>query len=123
MCLVIQDSNQSPTSGPRRGQRHRYAPLDWWRCEKVVYGKPDTGLTVLPHIREIQRLPKPEIIPLGKQGKRKRSRAPSKARSVDLDIEPEPEPFNPEEGWDDDTDQLGVVLDYDTTGEVEKRKS
>lgn len=38
------------------------------------------------------------------------------------DVEETPHVFNPEEGWDDDTDPMGVVLDYLTREEVARRK-
>jgi centromere protein C len=32
-----------------------------------------------------------------------------------------PEPFDPEEGWDDDTQESGVVIDYVTEEPVLRR--
>ncbi|THH23100.1 hypothetical protein EUX98_g8078 [Antrodiella citrinella] len=118
---VIQDNNQPHPDGLRRGARTRYAPLDWWRLEKVVYGRRESGPCLVPNIKEIHRIPKEEVIPLGIYGKkaRKQSRsAKSKTRSVEPELAPD---FNPEEGWDDDTQEKGVVLDYEKGIEVEKR--
>lgn len=110
--LVIQDHNQ-PNNGVRRGARTRYKPLDWWRLEKVVYGRRESGPCLVPNIKEIHRVPKEEVVPLGKQ-KRGRSRAKSKT------VEPEePIVYNPEEGWDDDTEQSCVVVNFENEEEVD----
>ncbi|TCD64256.1 hypothetical protein EIP91_004325 [Steccherinum ochraceum] len=116
---VIQDNNQEHPNGVRRGTRTRYAPLDWWRLEKVVYGRRESGPCLVPNIKEIHRVPKEEVVPLGsKRRKRMKSRGKSATRSV------EPEeivPYNPEEGWDDDTPDRGMVIDYETELEQDKR--
>lgn len=118
---VIQDANQEDGNGLRRGTRTRYAPLDWWRCEKVVYGRRESGLCLVPTIKEIHRLPKEEVVPLGKNKRTRRYRGKSKTQSV----EPMEDPslYNPEEGWDDDTIEEGVVLDYERDEEVQKREN
>ena len=86
----------------------RYAPLDWWRCEKVVYGRRESGQQFVPTIKEIRRLPKEEVQPLGAKHKRKRAK----------------KTVNPEEGWHNETDPMGVVLRYPSrTEEMEKRES
>jgi hypothetical protein len=46
----------SPPPGVRRGLRHRYRPLDWWRQERVVYGRRESGVSFVPHIKEIIRV-------------------------------------------------------------------
>jgi hypothetical protein len=46
----------SPPPGVRRGLRHRYKPLDWWRQERVVYGRRESGVSYVPHIKEIIRV-------------------------------------------------------------------
>ncbi|KAH8106929.1 Mif2/CENP-C like-domain-containing protein [Cristinia sonorae] len=118
---VIQDNNQDHSGGVRRGARTRYAPLDWWRNEKVVYGRRESGPCLVPNIKEIHRVPKPEVVPLGKYAKKKR-RAQSKAKSMDPEGEyEEGATYNPEEGWDDDTPQQGIIHDYEQEKEVEKR--
>ena len=50
--------------GLRRGKRHRIAPLDWWRGERALYGKPDeptgdalTGV-VAPVLKQVIRVPR-----------------------------------------------------------------
>jgi len=52
---VIQDNNaddDDDDSGLRRGQRKRYKPLEWWRLEKVVYGRRGSGTSLVPTINE-----------------------------------------------------------------------
>ncbi|KAG5634303.1 hypothetical protein DXG03_005985, partial [Asterophora parasitica] len=117
--------NRVYREGVRKSAREHYKPLEWWRGEKLVYGRsqrPGTGVVLVPPIREIVRIPKEEPEPLGK---RKRSRARSKSKApeneeVHIKIVPVD---NPEEGWDKDTSPYGVVLDYETGVEVERRAS
>ncbi|KAJ2930701.1 hypothetical protein H1R20_g6395, partial [Candolleomyces eurysporus] len=105
--------------GVRRSKRQHYKPLDYWRGEKVVYGRPDFSSQeiMVPHIREIIRIPKEQSESLGKR-KRGRSRSrtaqPSAPGSKIV-------AFNPEEGWDDDTPSNAKVLDYRNGQEVERR--
>lgn len=113
--LVVQDINVDD-DGVRRSQRMRYKPLEWWRLEKVVYGRRDSGQCLVPTIKEIRRLPKEEIEPLGAKHRRKRS-----ARSKSVTVEPVLD-YNPEEGWDDKTESEGVVIDYETKEEITRRK-
>ncbi|KAL0946393.1 hypothetical protein HGRIS_012622 [Hohenbuehelia grisea] len=117
------EASRSPTpDGVRRSKRHRYGPLEWWRQERVVYGRRDSNSVVLvPHIKEIVRIPKEPAAPLGKN-KRKRggARARSKSKTNDEESAP-PVPFNPEEGWDDDTDHTCIVNEYTTNTDVTRR--
>ncbi|KAG5652126.1 hypothetical protein H0H81_006202 [Sphagnurus paluster] len=111
--------NRVYREGVRKSAREHYKPLEYWRGEKLVYGRGEragTGLVLVPPIREIVRIPKEEPEPLGK---RKRSRARSKSKALE---EVKVVPItNPEEGWDDDTEPHCVVLDYETNEEVERR--
>lgn len=105
-------------NGLRRSKRKRYAPLDWWRCEKVVYGRRESGNQFVPTIKEIRRIPKEEVQPLGAKHKRRR-KPNSKGKAS---VEPEPPIFwNPEEGWDDETNPMAVVTDFVTGKEAETR--
>lgn len=117
---VLPAPERSPTpEGVRRGRRHRYKPLEWWRQERVVYGRRESGLTLVPQIKEIIRMPKEPPAILGKAGKRKRGgsmRAKSKMRETQT-----PAPLNPEEGWDDETPAEGIVLDFLTQEPVRRR--
>ncbi|GLB34534.1 putative centromeric dna binding protein [Lyophyllum shimeji] len=113
--------NRVYREGVRKSAREHYKPLEWWRGEKLVYGRSQrsgSGLVLVPPIREIVRIPKEEPEPLGK---RKRSRARSKSKvpeEVQIKVVPVE---NPEDGWDDKTDAHCVVIDYDTKTEVERR--
>lgn len=106
------------TSGLRRGKRLRYEPLEWWRCEKVVYGRRDPGKkTYVPTIKEIVRIPKDAPKPLGVAG-HKTKRATSHRRKT---TEEPATVDNPEEGWDEKTPTNGVVIDWFTGSEVSRR--
>ncbi|KAJ3552142.1 hypothetical protein NM688_g4308 [Phlebia brevispora] len=112
---VVHDQNINHDDGVRRGTRMRYKPLEWWRLEKVVYGRRDSGQCLVPTIKEIHRLPKEEVQPLGAKHRRKRQ-----TRSKSVTVEPVIE-YNPEEGWDENTQSEGVVIDYETKEEVTRR--
>ncbi|KAI9454332.1 hypothetical protein F5148DRAFT_985149, partial [Russula earlei] len=91
-------------------------PLEWWRCEKVVYGRRDTGKrTYVPTIKEIVRIPKNPTKPFGIAHKSKRGGSHRK-RTEKLATE-----HDPEEGWDDKTPTNGVVVDWFTGNEVSRR--
>ncbi|KAJ7579047.1 Mif2/CENP-C like-domain-containing protein [Mycena floridula] len=101
--------------GVRRSSRARFKPLDHWRNERFVYGHPDSdGLALVPHIKEIIRIPRDPVEPLGKKGKRsKRSRSATVVQQVNA--------VNPEEGWDDDVNPTCSVMDYETHEEADRR--
>lgn len=104
------------TTGLRRGKRLRYEPLEWWRCEKVVYGRRDSGkITYVPTIKEIVRIPKDPPKPLGAAHKTKRG------TSRRIKTEEPSTVYNPEEGWDDKTHTNGTVIDWFTGNEVSRR--
>lgn len=102
----------------RRGSRIRYKPLEWWRCEKVVYGRRETGTSMIPVIKDIIRIPKEAPQPLASKNK-PRSKRRSRSKTVQ-DEDQEALVFNPEEGWDDQTDPHGVVLDFHGGQEVQR---
>ncbi len=106
------------TSGLRRGKRLRYEPLEWWRCEKVIYGRRDPGKrTYVPTIKEIVRIPKDEPKPLGAAA-HKTKRGTSRRRKT---TEEPATVHDPEEGWDEKTPTNGVVIDWFTGNEVSRR--
>ncbi|KAF5323945.1 hypothetical protein D9611_008285 [Ephemerocybe angulata] len=72
--------NRDYREGVRRSTREHYKPLEYWRGEKVVYGRDNVQKKVLvPTITEIIiRIPKEPPAPLGKR-KRGRSRSKSMA--------------------------------------------
>ncbi|KDR73744.1 hypothetical protein GALMADRAFT_251561 [Galerina marginata CBS 339.88] len=118
--------NRPQREGIRKSKREHFPPLEYWRGEKVVYGRTEhSGPVLVPPIREIRRIPKDETIPLGAKRKRGSTRARSRSRqAVDPDEYDVPPPLpvvNPEEGWDDETQALCTVLHFTTKEEVERR--
>ena len=110
------DENGNPL---RRGTRRRYKPLEWWRCEKVVYGRRENGVSVVPVIKDIIRLPKEAPEPLGNKKKSSRSKStkgPSKSHANETVL------INPEEGWDDNTEPFGIVFDIATQQDLRRRQ-
>ncbi|PIL24353.1 hypothetical protein GSI_14106 [Ganoderma sinense ZZ0214-1] len=118
--VTPEDAN---TDGLRRSKRRRYSPLAYWRLEKVVYGRPGSGPCLVPSIREIHRIPEVKPEPLG--AKRRKGVARKKSSRNSATAEPELEQvlvYDPEEGWDDETDPHCMVLEYGEDGqEVERR--
>ncbi|KAF8237718.1 hypothetical protein L208DRAFT_1375521 [Tricholoma matsutake] len=118
--------NRDVREGVRKSTREHYKPLEWWRGEKLVYGRPrghssNSGLVLVPPIREIIRIPKEEPEPLGSKRKRNGGRGRSKSKATE-EVQVKMVPVdNPEEGWDDETDPYCTVLDYPTREEVRRR--
>ncbi|VDC06532.1 unnamed protein product [Peniophora sp. CBMAI 1063] len=110
---VLDEETPEHEQGPRRGTRQRYAPLEWWRNEKVVYGKRENGIAYCPIVKAIVRVPKEPPKPLGKHARKRVNH--SQRRTPALGV------ANPEEGWDDQTEPQGRVLDWTTKEEVERR--
>ncbi|KAH9900941.1 Mif2/CENP-C like-domain-containing protein [Cubamyces lactineus] len=107
------------TDGLRRSKRMRYSPLAWWRLEKVVYGRRESGKSLVPSIKEIHRIPQIKPEPLGARKRRGASRKKSRT------AEPEAQQvvvYNPEEGWDDETDPYCEVLEYGEDGATTIRR-
>ncbi|KAF9473012.1 hypothetical protein BDN70DRAFT_867845 [Pholiota conissans] len=117
--------NRPQREGIRRSQRERYAPLEYWRGEKLVYGRSGNSAPILvPQIKEIVRIPKEVPMPLGTKRKRSTTRARSRSRAVDAEedvIPPALPVVNPEEGWDDKTEAYCTVISYTTKEEVHRR--
>jgi centromere protein C len=99
-------------------------PLEYWRMERVVYGRPEGGQrTLVPHIQEVIRIPREPAPPLSKTHKRKRrtstgteGKPKSRSKSRSRVAEDDPEVvlvYNPEEGWDKDTECEKPVYDYE----------
>ncbi|KAH9931701.1 Mif2/CENP-C like-domain-containing protein [Epithele typhae] len=110
--------DDADATGLRRSKRRHYAPLAWWRLEKVVYGRRENGPCYVANIKEIHREPVPEPQPLGAK-RRKIIRKKSQT------VEAEPQQFlvyDPEEGWDDETDPHCTVLEYGKEGKEVKRR-
>ncbi|CAE6357813.1 unnamed protein product [Rhizoctonia solani] len=122
------DFTASTPPNVRRSQRERFSPLEWWRGEKFVYGRspdPEEGPLLVPLIRAIERPAKPPTVTLSKKGAKKGG------RRVKVKKEEEEErelgegvfgaPRTQEDGLDEETEELGVVMDYATGREVERR--
>ena len=118
--LILLIINLAPRLGVRRSQREHYKPLEYWRGEKLVYGRTShTGPILVPQIKEIIRIPKGVSVPLGTKRKRgsTRARSQSKVEAVEVNIPR----VDPEEGWDDDTEAKCTVIHYTSKEEVERR--
>ena len=95
--------------------------MEWWRNEKVVYGRRESGTSVVPVIKDIIRIPKEPARSLTTKTVVKKGRARSK--TIENDENLDVTVFNPEEGWDDNTDPHGVVLDFVSHEEVRRSES
>ncbi|KAE9382444.1 hypothetical protein BT96DRAFT_869678, partial [Gymnopus androsaceus JB14] len=105
--------NRTHVEGVRHSQRKRIRPLEWWRNEKYVYERPAQGGILVPHVKEILRIPEEPKKSLQKhRTKRKRGRSET--------VDPAP-PKNPEEDWDKDTSPIGIVLEWKTKKPIDKR--
>ncbi|KIJ26429.1 hypothetical protein M422DRAFT_180332 [Sphaerobolus stellatus SS14] len=105
--------NNIDENGLRRSKRQHYAPLEYWRGEHVVYGRREHGKSVVPVIKEIIRFPKPEPELLGTAVIKRRKRYVTRPPRSKID--------NPELGWDDETQPNGIIMDYQSQSEVERR--
>ncbi|KAI0647465.1 Mif2/CENP-C like-domain-containing protein [Trametes meyenii] len=107
------------SDGLRRSKRLRYSPLAWWRLEKVVYGRRESGTSLVPSIKEIHRIPQIKPEPLG--AKRRKGGHRKKSQTVEPEVQ-QVVVYDPEEGWDDETDPYCNVLEFGEDGrEVSRR--
>jgi len=111
------DEEETEAGGLRRGKRTRYAPLEWWRCEKIVYGRRESGVSFVPTIKAIVRIPKEPPKPLGVHARRHWRKPKSNSKGVEDAVMV----YNPEEGWDENTESFGIVRDWLTGEEVQRR--
>lgn len=116
-------------SGARRSRRKRFEPLEYWRGEKLVYGRRQSGQAFVPIVKEVLRLPKEKVRSLG-------SAAPHRARSASVKAKTKrakreddsgseggrDDGVPPEFGWDANTVEHGVVMDYASKTEIERRE-
>ncbi|KAJ7102397.1 Mif2/CENP-C like-domain-containing protein [Mycena belliarum] len=122
-----QKENREIPAGTRRSKRVPYPPLEFWRGEKVVFAMHEEGKPrLVPHIKEIVRIPKEDPAVRRPASKRKRgqTRAASHTPQVierEVIVEVPVYASNPEAGWDDETDPDAVVMDF-RTGEPYKRR-
>lgn len=83
-------------------------PLEYWRNERIVYGRRESGPQPHYGIKDVLRPKKPESKSLVK--KHRSASAAARMRSVKEEDE---EALNGDfEGWDDATDPEGLVWDY-----------
>ncbi|KIM48672.1 hypothetical protein M413DRAFT_437856 [Hebeloma cylindrosporum] len=116
--------NREYREGTRKSSRNHYAPLEWWRGEKIVYGKTNSsGRVLVAPIKEIVRIPKDMPLPLGAKRKRGSTRPRSRSRALNDEevIAPALPVANPEEGWDDETTTVYTVLRYTDREEADRR--
>lgn len=84
----------------------------------MVYGRTgSSGPILVPTIKEIRRIPSEKPMPLGQK-----KRGYARARSKTADDKAASAVYNPEEGWDDETDPVGEVYDLDKQAIVVRRK-
>ncbi|KAH7313239.1 Mif2/CENP-C like-domain-containing protein [Rhizoctonia solani] len=123
------DFSASTPPNVRRSQRERFSPLEWWRGEKFVYGRspdPEEGPLLVPLIKAIERPPKPPTVALTKKGQKKGGRRikfkkEEEQEEVELGGGVFGAPRTEEDGMDEETEELGIVMDYATGREVERR--
>ncbi|CAE6437432.1 unnamed protein product [Rhizoctonia solani] len=123
------DFSASTPPNVRRSQRERFSPLEWWRGEKFVYGRspdPEEGPLLVPLIKAIERPPKPPTVALTKKGHKKGGRRvkvkkEEEQEEVELGGGVFGAPRTEEDGMDEETEELGIVMDYATGREVERR--
>lgn len=123
--LISLSINLEPRLGVRRSQREHYRPLEYWRGEKLVYGRTaHSGPILVPQIKEIIRIPREVSVPLGAKRKRGSTRARSRSKILETveDVIPPALPVvDPEEGWDDNTEAKCTVIHFTSKEEVERR--
>jgi centromere protein C len=93
----------------RRSGRTHMAPLEYWRGEKVAYGR-GHGLT---EIKEVIRL-QPDVRPSLSKSRAARARSASEKPKRKVE---DKENF---EGWDDNTDPVGHVTEFATGKDIQR---
>ena len=92
-------------SGPRRSTRFRYKPLEWWRGEKVRYGRGDPGkISYVPSITEIVRIPQDPIQPVKRRRHHPTPRKSHTAKDTKI--------HNPSKIPDGEMPTRGEVIDW-----------
>ncbi|KAG8931222.1 hypothetical protein FRC02_003037, partial [Tulasnella sp. 418] len=117
---TLEDDNEDE-DGVRRSKRRRFSPLQWWRGERLIIRRPRADEAPVPIVKDVLRFPQEDEQPLGakRRGRKASSKPPSsrdgRKKSVEVYVE------NPEEGWDEETEPIAMVLDYETKEQIEKR--
>lgn len=126
LAEFIDDDDDEEATSLRRSKRRHYPPLEYWRQERVVWGRRENGRSAVPVIKEIITIPKPDTEPLGTKRRKRGTRKPrSKSTPSSPPIREEVriiEVDNPELGWDDATPSTGVIIDWTSKEEVERRR-
>jgi centromere protein C len=102
----------------RRSTRARHKPLEYWRGERIILGRAEDGPAPCPVFKGFLTFPKEIPIPLGSHKRKRRGKSiihPPSSSKKGVDLMP------PEAGWDDDTEPLGLTLEYATQNDVKRR--
>ena len=46
--VMYDGEEEAEAEGSRRSKRKKFRPLDYWRNERVVYGRRESGMHVMP---------------------------------------------------------------------------
>ncbi|WVF65985.1 hypothetical protein IAT40_000723 [Kwoniella sp. CBS 6097] len=109
----------------RRSKRQHFKPLEWWRNERFEYMRGPQ----LPVIKEVVTYPAEPPTPFAEKHKRSRTRTGRSASAVpngkrrrdSLNDEDNGSAEEDVEGWDANTESLGLVQDYPSANEVHRR--
>lgn len=114
------DSDLDLPIGVRRSKREPCQPLKWWKNEHRTWRRPREGEVPVPQLDAIIRLPEDDVGPLRSKSRKRRgttrppsARPQSKARETYADVDPE-------EGWDAETEETAVVMDFETKEQIKK---
>lgn len=99
----------------RRSNRTRVQPLEYWRNERAVYKRRQSGLM----LEEVVRIPEEDKKPFASHNKRKGGGG----RAGSAKVKHEEGKYGPpeEEGVDDATDPDGIVWSWEGNAEVSRR--
>lgn len=119
------ESTAHTDEGLRRSTRRRFRPLEYWRGEKLIFGRSENGPAPCPIVKALYELPPETHETLGVSGRKRKRRARSQSASHPPSSKRRIEDTNdlvaPEEGWDAETPLHGPTVDYDAGEEVVRR--
>ncbi len=110
MTLIIAEEDRWKGDFTTRSGRKHLKPLQYWKGEKVNYGR-GPGLAVIKEVVRIEDEPKAPL------GSRNRGRARSQS------VKPKVDTVQEEAGWDEETEPVGLVTEFATNREIQRRKS
>lgn len=106
----------------RRSIRQKVAPVDYWRNEKIVYARRDSGIG----IKTVVRVAKDPVLPFSSKNKSSKNRRRLKSEDRDNSARSrrrEKSPSeNEEDGVDDMTDPDGIVWSWEGEAEITRRE-